>query len=482
MAAAANLAEKPHFHFPEIPPNTHQIPSKSHSNSLCKTLIVLVLLLAIPLFPSQAPDFISQSIFTEFWEIAHLIFVGIAVSYGVFARKTASEKTVKNPTNDDSDSYLPGISHLSSVFEDGFENICVAADEQDSIQRTTDQIVLGEQRSVVKLGTEIRSSDRNGENANREWRSQYVKGESLIVVSNGKYFLGGSSDFKPLNLPVRSLRNDNPQPRNIPETSLENGVKGDGGAAAKVIKIRGVVPTNLQKKLDEAGAAGPSFIPWRSRSLSMEKNGEETSEPFSRRGPHSIGGFDSEHLEFTENDSKNYEAGKGKRAIESSGSDIKSSAAVDNKSLSRAKSVRTIKPSSRHVSMNRKEQFGRRVCRKFGADSSAKRESREENEIPQFENKKRELDGVFFPMPKPKPTISEFDDEGGKQEEFESEIERDSFSDKVSNEDDAGVGKIDDDVEFEGSEVDRKAGEFIAKFREQIRLQKSSSPAQGGRV
>ncbi|KAL7122944.1 hypothetical protein ACP275_01G076000 [Erythranthe tilingii] len=475
MAAAANLAEKPHFHFPEIPPNTHQIPSKSHSNSLCKTLIVLVVLLAIPLFPSQAPDFISQSIFTEFWEIAHLVFVGIAVSYGVFARKTASEKSVKNSTNDDSDSYLSGISHLSSVFEDGFENICVVADERDSIQRTTDQILLGEQRSVVKLGTEIRSSDRNGENVNREWRSQYVKGESLVVVSNGKYFLGGSSDFKPLNLPVRSLRNDNPRPRNIPESSRENGVKGDGGAA-KVIKIRGVVPTNLQKKLDEAAAAGPSFIPWRSRSLSMERNGEETSEPFSRCGPHSIGEFDFEHLEFAENDSKNYEVGKGKRAIESSGSDIKSSA-VDNKSLSRAKSVRTIKPSSRHISMNRKEQFGRRVCRKFGADSLAKRE------IPQFEKKKRELDGVLFPTPKPKPTISEFDDEGEKQqEEFESEIERDSFSDKGSNEDDAGVGKIDDDVEFEGSEVDRKAGEFIAKFREQIRLQKSSSPAQGGRV
>ncbi|KAI3444773.1 hypothetical protein Pfo_001438 [Paulownia fortunei] len=580
-AAASGLSKKPHFLFPEPASSIQQTPSKSHSNSLCKTLIILVLLLVIPLFPSQAPDFIRQSIITEFWEIIHLLFIGIAVSYGLFSRKTAQmvpEKIVHSRNDDDSHAYLSGISHLSSIFEDGFENTC-GPDEQDMMQsyancqcfqRSGDQF-LGKDRCVVHGGTKNRSilsddgneniCDGDGKNVNQAWCSQYLKGESLVVVSNGKYFLGGSSDFKPLNLPVRSLRsrvvdNDKPELKNKHDSSPKIEAKGNDDV--KVLKIRGMVPMNLENKFEES--AGTSSIPWHSRSGRMD-NGEEMSNPKppAHCRPHSVGEFDFEHLksrsfrgskfssspELASSKVENVESkkelsceslshpkiaplnaeasfsgattqpfsisassdisrlgnlennpkisgnhceedkvGKGKQPIESLDSDTKSSALA--KVLSRAKSVRTIK-ASRYI-MNQKEQCSSqidgklgRMFNKFEADSLVKRGRGEEPEDPPVNDQNLELDRVF-PMPKPKPTLPEFhneekediDDRNVTDSEEESEEDTESDLDKSSDEDDARTN-IDNDPELEGSEVDRKAGEFIAKFREQIRLQKTSS-------
>ncbi|KAK6119296.1 hypothetical protein DH2020_046962 [Rehmannia glutinosa] len=527
----SGLSKKPHFPFPKPSSNFQQISSKSHSNSICKTLIILVLLLFIPLFPSQAPDFITQTIFTEFWEIIHLLFIGIAVSYGVFGRKSPQmvPGKIESSRNDDSHAYLSGISHLSSIFEDGFDNICGPDDEHDIMQnyyanycqcfqKSGDQF-LGKDRCVVhggitktrssvsNNGSEINFCNSNGKNVNQTWSSQYLKGESLVVVSNGKHFLGESSDFKPLNLPVRSLRSNNkPELQNRCKSSPNIEAKGNGDV--KVPINRGLIPMNLEKKFDES--AGPSSIPWRSRSWRME-NGDDLNnlKPPSHYRPHSVGDFEFEHLksrslqgskfssspelarskvEIAEgemvfsvshpktspsngartwifsngNNCEEDKAGKGKQPIESLDSDAKSSSLANV--LSRAKSVRTIK-SSRHI-MNQKEQ-----CEDF----------EEEPENPPVNHLNREFDR-HFSMPKPKPTVPEFLDEDKEDivyqndtvSEEESEEDRASEFEKNSDEDDAKTN-VHDDAELEGSEVDRKAGEFIAKFREQIRLQKTSS-------
>lgn len=475
----------------------------------------------------------------------------------MFSRRTAQTAPEKglNSTTDDSDAYLSGISHLSSIFEDGFENLC-GLDERDMmqsdvnceyLQRNSDQFSGTKLRSLASNGEKGNISDGNEENVNC---SKYLRGESLVVVSNGKYFLGGSSDFKPLNLPVRSLRsrvveNDKPESKMSRDDSTFEIEEAKGKNAVKVLKIRGVVPMNLEKKLEEA--SGPSSLPWRSRSGRME-TGEETSnhKPHMHYRPHSVGEFEFEHLksrslqgsqfssspelassgvenvegekvfpvkngapviaeaplggaktraysvggysemnklENLENSCGNYyeedKIGKGKQAYESSDSDTKPPALA--KALSRAKSVRTIK-SSRYA-VSRKEQCSSKINGKLESDTLAKRGRGEGDENPRVKyHQNQEHDRSFFTKPKPKPTLFEFHDEGkedvdGNHNARGSEEETGSHSGKSSREDndDARNRNIDNEAELEGSEVDRKAGEFIAKFREQIRLQKNSS-------
>ncbi|XWS32417.1 hypothetical protein CRYUN_Cryun23aG0157800 [Craigia yunnanensis] len=96
-----------------------------HRNNNChnytrfvgKLLFFTFLIVAIPLFPSQAPDFINQTILNKFWELLHLMFIAIAVSYGLFGRRN-----VDNGNLDDSQLYVSVMFHVSSILEDGFDH------------------------------------------------------------------------------------------------------------------------------------------------------------------------------------------------------------------------------------------------------------------------------------------------------------------------------------------------------------------------
>ncbi|KAG6431056.1 hypothetical protein SASPL_109131 [Salvia splendens] len=537
--------------------NTRKIPSKSDSNALCKTLIIVLLVLAIPLFPSQAPDFISQTVFTDCWEIIHLFFIGIAVSYGVFGRRTAQlvpQKSADPSTGDDSLSYLSGISHLTSIFDHGYENACYENDILHNYVNCSDQLVRNDE-CVVPSAAKIRSfvpNDENEGNGNLAWRSLYTKAESLVVVSNAKCFNGGTSEteFKPLNLPIRSLwsraadnESDKQEFKKVDEFSSKKyealGNDKDGDDARTAVKIKGVVPVNLDKKLGEV--IGRSTIPWRSRSGSME-NEEEISGSISKLPahscrPHSAGEFEFEHLKsrplrgkkfssnpelrssservFSASPSKadsidsdpfsnstssdmdsvgdlgnnlessgvEEEVRKGKQSIESFDGDAKSSTL--SKVPARAKSVRTIKP-KRYV-VNQKEQYPSRGESKFGsrfvkteaADSLIKRRE-EKPEIPPVDHQNQES-GRIFSVPKPKPSISKLHGEekqGIDDLSSTTSVDREIGFDKSLVEDET-IPNIDTDGEL-GSEVDRKADEFIAKFRKQIRCQKASTSSVEG--
>ncbi|XP_051148374.1 uncharacterized protein LOC127263400 isoform X2 [Andrographis paniculata] len=467
---------------------------------------------------ARAPDFISQGVFTEFWEILHLLFIGIAVSYGLFCRKChplIDADPVPHSRTEEPRAYFSGIDHLSSFFDDGFESM-TALDERDSTS------IYGRDKPAVHEGSQIRALNVNGYNfggnagsVNQSWCSQYLKSESLLVVSSGKKLVGESSEIKPLNLPIRSLRSSIVDTEKL-KSNCSPKIEANGDEdTPKVLKLRGVAPINLEKKFDEV--AGPSPIPWRSNSSragSREDKNNAKVHAHSRSRPHSVGEFEFERIKsssypvpkfstspelvsptvesveqrngfsgsrskvaplngeglpFSENgwlfNEENDRVGKGKHAIESLESGFESSA-FGNLS-SKPKSVRTIKP--RRYAMEEQKQFLSQMDQRLGrirkqseaAENSENQATGDEQESPLSEAKSKfnefgneEKEGV-----------DNRNDVSEHEEEIESKVSEDPLEDDPKT-------NLDIDSELEGSEVDRKAGEFIAKFREQIRLQK----------
>ncbi|XP_042011687.1 uncharacterized protein LOC121760135 [Salvia splendens] len=506
-------------------------PSKSDSNALFKSLIIVFLLLAIPLFPSQAPAFIPPPVFAGFWEIIHLLFIGITVSYGLFARR-ASQFVPDKSADARTDAYLSGISHITSIFDHGYENDMLP----DNYANCGDYQLLGSDECVVvPSGAKIRSLVRDGEDeggGDQAWHSRYTKGESLVVVSNAKCFVGGSSDFKPLNLPIRSLRSRamDSTDRDSDKQEFKKGnefscnkyeAKGNDDSLRRLLgdqraqslgardrggwKMRMMFPSylfivgltllgNLSLSISSLGGhfvVGSFRVLLRSSKVenlerervfaaSHSKADSIDSDPFSNSASSdmdSVGDLENS----LESSSVEEEVRKGKQAIESLESDVKSSPL--SKVPARAKSVRTIKP--KRYDVNQKEhcpnrgegRVGRRFIKSEAVNSLIK--GREELEIPP-DHQNQEY-GRIFSMPKPKPTLPEVQSEEKHDvDELSStkSVDGEIGFDKTSAKDETRPS-IDTDGEL-GSEVDRKADEFIAKFREQIRRQKASTSSVEG--
>ncbi|XP_057520294.1 uncharacterized protein LOC130800711 [Amaranthus tricolor] len=152
-------------------------PSKFYSNFLFKAIIVTLFLVIMPFFPSEAPNVDNPSIFSRWWELLHLIFVGIAVSYGLFSRKNDDLECENNSKFDNAQNYMTRLLQVPSVFDD----------EVDSPT----------------------GCDDNNINKIQTWSSQYHRNEPKLVVAKQNSNLDddkyGVSE-KPLLLPVRSLK------------------------------------------------------------------------------------------------------------------------------------------------------------------------------------------------------------------------------------------------------------------------------------
>ncbi|KAG6406050.1 hypothetical protein SASPL_133646 [Salvia splendens] len=107
-----------------------------------------------------------------------LIFVGIAVSYGLFSKKNDIEHHKDNYKIDNAQLYLSKLLQVSSVFDDESES---------------------ESESVIE------------ENKFEALNSQYHRGEAVVVVEEQNGAVSQSSK-KPLLLPVRSLNHPLPNP------------------------------------------------------------------------------------------------------------------------------------------------------------------------------------------------------------------------------------------------------------------------------
>ncbi|KAJ8573373.1 hypothetical protein K7X08_009884 [Anisodus acutangulus] len=165
----SDYSQQPHFTVPQRPSKTakQQHSSKSCSNIFLKSLEVMIVLVVIPLFPSQAPDFITQSIVTQFWELFHLLFIGIAVCYGLFCKRSnKSYGEAQHSRFDSSNAYAAsGMSNVASVFDNGLANYC-GSDEKRVIPNWDSQFLHHESREQERFelveGEKIRSLNENG--------------------------------------------------------------------------------------------------------------------------------------------------------------------------------------------------------------------------------------------------------------------------------------------------------------------------------
>ncbi|KAK9927625.1 hypothetical protein M0R45_024801 [Rubus argutus] len=235
----------------------HENPSKFYNHFLYKIALVVVFFVILPLFPSQAPEFINQSVITRSWELLHLLLVGIAVSYGLFSRLNEKiEKENNNTKFDNAHSYVSRILQVSSVFDD-----------------------------------EAEISSGPDENKVQSWSSQYFRNEPVVVVAQEHSVLDEQRDSslilseKPLLLPVRSLKQRVPDQDNIESVnesssnsggslSRSNSRSGSRRFSSQSNKTRGgefggLDQQELEEKLKESVVL-PSPIPWRSRSGRLE--------------------------------------------------------------------------------------------------------------------------------------------------------------------------------------------------------------------
>ncbi|KAL2321543.1 hypothetical protein Fmac_025922 [Flemingia macrophylla] len=154
--------------------HNQQDQNKFYYHFMYKATIVLFFFVILPLFPSQAPQFINHSLLTRNWELLHLLVVGIAVSYGLFSRRNnETDKDDNNNKFDTAQSLVSKFLQVSSFFEEG-ENP-VESDE-------------------TKVQT---------------WNNQHHRNQPKVVVAprlNHSDLDHHSVENRPLLLPIRSLK------------------------------------------------------------------------------------------------------------------------------------------------------------------------------------------------------------------------------------------------------------------------------------
>ncbi|XP_035550039.1 uncharacterized protein LOC108994424 [Juglans regia] len=241
-----------------LPEKTQQNPSKFYSHFLYKALLVIVFFVILPLFPSQAPEFINQSVLTRSWELLHLIFVGIAVSYGLFSRRNDETEKENNSSKFDYASYVSRFLEVSPGFDD-----------------------------------EVESSSGIDENKVQTWSSQYHRNEPVVIIAQEHSVLDEqrTTSEKPLLLPVRSLKLRTPDPGvaksefsgttsgSISRSNSRPTSKRFSGNSNKSRngELGGLDHLKLEEKLtDNVVLSSP--VPWQSRSGRMEMK-EEVDSP-----------------------------------------------------------------------------------------------------------------------------------------------------------------------------------------------------------
>uniref|UniRef100_A0A0E0EGP4 DUF4408 domain-containing protein n=1 Tax=Oryza meridionalis TaxID=40149 RepID=A0A0E0EGP4_9ORYZ len=427
----------------------------------------------------------GEAFLAKVWELLHLLVVGIAVSYGLFSRRNdagrrGDEKdAAANAAQAKADAagYVSQMIHDSLVFDDG----------------------VGD----VALGSP-------GGNKVRSWSAMHHPDEPVVVVATGgRSHAVEAQQAPPLSLPVRTLK---PQG----ESSSSAGY-GDGGEpwAARPRRISQDTP---------GGGGGhetvlPSPIPWRSRSgrfdasapsppspspkrlspassLSKEtlaKASEDYSSrrrspykssppappppppPFLVHGYHppaserrtAAKSFKEELQEQTSHSfttsSSNSPSAKPRISIDSS-----SSSSFSSSYYPIAKSVRTIRGGRESLQSQSQEQpdvavavAGDAPALLHGSDSDDPYGGyRAYQSIPRFQYERGSSDPILRNV-----TVS-----SESSDDDDSDVDGDGELSTRGN-----SPRRESSPEVDENEVDKKAEEFIARFREQIRLQRIES-------
>ncbi|RDX92736.1 hypothetical protein CR513_25085, partial [Mucuna pruriens] len=304
---------KPHFPLSRIQPKpTNQ--GKSCSGFILKSLFLTLFLILLPLFPSQAPDFVSQTILNKFWELLHLLVIGIVVTYGLFSRRNSEHDTHLETTHSSAHDTTSAPSYVSKVFpastifdddDDGCEseNPCGIDEKRMMMMHCWNPQyfdggpgavgfngdgtvgVFDEHYQTTPLPISQDSFgfsvgyDGNGTNVVQAWNSEYYHSEPVVVVAQPNYNTGECGevvDYKPLGLPIRSLRSVTRDVDTLKYANESDSSSGSRGSSRSLGESRDrefgdLGPSNLEKKFNDAGGGGGSAspIPWPSRNRRM---------------------------------------------------------------------------------------------------------------------------------------------------------------------------------------------------------------------
>ncbi|XP_071714851.1 uncharacterized protein [Rutidosis leptorrhynchoides] len=446
-------------------------------------------------FPSQVPDYFKKStIINKIWELIYLLVIGIVVCYGLFSRKTdivhGSDTLGQNYDNFAAkETYLSGISNISSIFEDGVQGFD-GFNEKDLFQQCK-----GIGSSVPEFG----NANASGK-CDRKKMNQYFLGDSLVVIKDEKYVLEQLGkpkmlkQSKPLCLPVRNLGSkrlvdrksfvkQSPHDENnvIEQVRKPKTVKEKEPACLPAINLgskRGLVPINLEEKFKETISDSNSdsdtqtSLNWRSKSMRLEKQEDmcatEVNETSHFRnlsvGVHDFEGLKSQSMRFSmPSQMKNHSEKEELNVMESkikvdgitsnvSSKDslievgkIKVNHALDSNNIAplvKSKTADVLEKEAKFDSSNVVQKPASIVTTyKKGKSVRTKRPKEQVLEA------------------KVQTFISPTDDKFETRSKMVTSVKADELS----------------DAEPHSGEVDRKAEEFIAKFKEQIRLQKVAS-------
>lgn len=558
-----------HFRFSEAQ-STIQTNSSTRGKSctylICKLLFFVVFISVIPLFPSQAPDFINQqSVMTKFWELIHLLFIGIAVSYGLFCRRNVDVVSTEIHSRfDNLQSDMSKMFHVSSNFEDGYEDPYGSAKKRQ-VQSLEAQYFKGKPRNVCSNGnsntviderfkTNMPIYEKGIDNSCDEeysqtedfqtWNSQYFLGKSLMVVAQPNY-------DKPLGLPVRSLKSrlrkveshefiiENGFLDSIPSSkgssecsdSSKNEYFGDSGPKNLDLKFNEVIaspfpmlsrsisqreemkeslgtfaspshfsPTvsvdetqfeslktqSLKSKgsfSSQASASSMSSSPPCSFSSSellnssVEDWGTESFQGFSASGSSSspkpmndcsFGSSCQNEVRGSKDNLNEVRTSKGENQTGSKELKWERKNKSLSKASSRGKSVRTIRSGGLKSEVN--DDTYEKKCDNVGTIHT--RNKSEGMDSMTEENVDNKPPSAFLKPTHGKHQNKEMKELSVSVENAESNTQTGKFV--VNSEKDAASGSVNDAI-VDSDEVDKKAGEFIAKFREQMRLQKVAS-------
>ncbi|XP_027336723.1 uncharacterized protein LOC113850390 [Abrus precatorius] len=498
----ASAIHTPKHHKKSTIEHNQEDPIKFHYHFLYKAAIVLIFFVILPLFPSQAPQFINQSLVTRNWELLHLLFVGVAISYGLFSRRNneAEKENNNNSKFDTAQSLVSRVLHVSSFFEDDeVENENPSETEETKVQTWSNQHQHYWNRPVVIVAPQAQHRSHNFDT------------------------LGGE---KPLLLPVRSLKSrlsdegsvavdDDESCTTTTSFSLNRSTttsktsskrfSSNLNKGSRNVELEGHGDAIVEDKMKE-NVVLPSPIPWRSRSGRMEPKQEEveSSKPSME-----------ESLSMKS---------KTSRSRSSSLSPSPESLAKNGEDLSRKKGFykscpppppppppmmfqKSISMKPRYGSLNSEEaSFNKELKRSFttsernnvklGMEVKAKghaenmsnmgekSDEEQERSIQELmghasvalgeEEKESFLDKVLVESDDDDEDSESGDEDVGGGRIFENN-ESEESSIRVGEENSRIDGPCFGTIGDEGPDVDKKADEFIAKFREQIRLQRIDS-------
>ncbi|XP_051115018.1 uncharacterized protein LOC127240393 [Andrographis paniculata] len=473
--------------------NANQSSSKFLRHFLYKAAIITLFLVLLPIFPSIAPEFLNQTLHARSWELLHLIFVGIAVSYGLFSKKNDDlhKDHYYASKLDNAQSYVSKLLHVSSVFDDDSDHNVAAGDDS-------------------KVQT---------------WSSQYFRGEPPVLVvaaaaaAKENDAVSELGHNKPLLLPVRSLKQQaneegaksdsrirtgfgsNSASRRFVRSSRRLKTAEDGGAVSTVEKMEDVSA--------EDNVVLRSPIPWRSRSGRMEvkQNDEEDGDGGGYLVPPLM-----EEQEASRIESRSFKSTKPNKpstsspfSSEPSGEDVarkkaflsppppppppppaprkpvllksNSSAAAAAVAVAAApkkalrRSVRSVPTEEAEIADGISPSSGRSVRTFRGHETAMETSPEKAVKKPAYSNKAKIQQELAE-----KVILESSSDDDEEEEEPPPVVVAEEGGGRISNGGGAAIGDENEDCVNElGRDVDKKADEFIAKFREQIRLQRIES-------